>query len=164
MPRRTGLTALLAVWSEGGPTVVRWERAASPIVTSFGLGTTLPLLSSATGRAFLAFLPRHLTNALATIELDRAAHNTALLADIRTDDADRLSDLAEGIRASGMASVDGRYIPGLAALAAPVLNWQGEAEAVVTLIGTDPAMLEADSMARGELRTFCRRNGVQRST
>ena len=164
LPRRTGLTALLAVWSEAGPTVVRWERAASPIVTSFGLGTTLPLLSSATGRAFLAFLPRHLTDALAAVELDRMTHNAALLADLRADDRDRLSDLVSGIRATGTASVDGRYIPGLAALAAPVLNWQGEAEAVVTLIGTDPAMLEAESQATGALRDFCRQHGVQRST
>ncbi len=164
LPRRTGLTALLAVWSEGGPTVVRWERAASPVVTSFGLGTTLPLLSSATGRAFLAFLPRHLTDALAAIELGRAAHNRALLTDIRTDGPDRLSDLVAEIRGSGMASVDGRYIPGLAALAAPVLNWQGEVEAVVTLIGTDPLMVKAESTARVELRVFCDRNSVRRAT
>ena len=164
LPSRTGLTALLAVWSEGGPTVVRWERAASPVVTSFGLGTTLPLLSSATGRAFLAFLPRHLTAALAAVDLDRAEHNPALLADLRTGDVDPVSDLVAEIRASGTASVDGRYIPGLAALAAPILNWQGEAEAVVTLIGTDAGMLADDSKANSELVCFCRRNGARRST
>ena len=47
---RTGLTALLCVWGTAGPTVVRWQRAPSFIQPSLGLGTTLPLLSSATGR------------------------------------------------------------------------------------------------------------------
>ena len=53
----TGLTALLAVWGSRGATVVRWERAPSLIATSFGLGTTLPLLTSATGQVFLAYSP-----------------------------------------------------------------------------------------------------------
>ena len=52
------MTILLSVWANEGATVVRWERGVTPTVTSMGLGTTLPLLNSATGRAFLAWAPR----------------------------------------------------------------------------------------------------------
>ena len=48
----TGMTVLLSVWANQGATVVRWERGVTPTDTSMGLGTTLPLLNSATGRVF----------------------------------------------------------------------------------------------------------------
>ena len=47
------MSSLLSVLGNEGATVIRWERAASPAVTSVGLGTTLPLLKSATGRVLL---------------------------------------------------------------------------------------------------------------
>ncbi|MFX9604647.1 hypothetical protein ABTP42_19860, partial [Acinetobacter baumannii] len=65
--------ALLAVWGNAGPTVVRWQRTASFVFTSLGLGTTLPLLNSATGRVFLAFAPKRMVTPMADQELARAA-------------------------------------------------------------------------------------------
>ena len=43
-----------------------------------------------------------------------------------------------------MATADQDYIPGLYALARPVLDLQGNAAAVITLISTDRALLEED--------------------
>ncbi|GHF40259.1 IclR family transcriptional regulator [Seohaeicola zhoushanensis] len=133
----TGLTALLCVWSEGGPVVVRWERSARYMVTALGLGSTLPLLNSATGRVFLAYTPAPLTAAL----LAREGGNAEAL--------------TEETRARGYASVSGDLIPGLAAIAAPVLDWQGQAQASVTLIGTDPALAAPGSAAIPALLRFC---------
>ena len=64
--------------------------------------------------------------------------------------------IAADIRAQGHASVDGRYIPGLVAAAAPVLDWQGEAQAVVTLIGTQPENVAPESPPIAALRAFCK--------
>ena len=47
----------------------------------------------------------------------------------------RIKVLIAGVRAQRMAHVDGRFIPGLKAVAAPVTNWQGEAEVAVTADG-----------------------------
>ena len=44
----TGMTAMISVWGNHGATVVRWERATALVIASMGLGTTLPLLTSAT--------------------------------------------------------------------------------------------------------------------
>lgn len=173
----TGCTSLLAVWGDNGPTVIRWERAPSLVVTSFGLGTTLPLLSSATGRVCYAFLPDPVVGAVADKEIGAARRRPALLADLGGDpggdrDADRGADpgdpnlpaavrrMREAVVAARMAGVDGRYVPGLVALAAPVVNWQGELEAAVTLIGTDAAILEPEGPTAARLRAFCEDHSV----
>ena len=111
----TGLTALLSVWGNAGPTVVRWQRAASFVVTSLGLGTTFPLLSSATGRAFLAHLPEAVTAALLEAELRRARTARNLLDDLDPEAHGGLPEaaaaLAARVRGDGVATVDGRFIP-----------------------------------------------------
>ncbi|ASY65270.1 Transcriptional regulator, IclR family (plasmid) [Sinorhizobium sojae CCBAU 05684] len=149
----SGLTTLLSVWGNQGATVIRWERAASPTVTSMGLGTTLPLLNSATGRAFLAWAPQAPLQAIRDAELRHARKNPAIAPDVPADrDIDKL---VETIRAKGYASVEGKFIPGLVAIAAPILDWQGEAQAVVTLIGTDPSVVQPGSEAVKRLIAFC---------
>lgn len=149
----TGLTGLLSVWGNNGATVVRWERAASPTVTSMGLGTTLPLLNSATGRAFLAWAPPAPVQPVLEAELRRAQRNPKLIPDLAAT-RQGVQALREKIRQDGYAFVDGRFIPGLVAIAAPILDWQEQAQAVVTLIGTDPAAIEPGSEAVRLLKSF----------
>jgi len=155
----TGMTALLSILGSDGATVVRWERAASPIVTSMGLGTTLPILNSATGRAFLTWAPQAQINTACDAELRRAKRNPSLIPDI-TPTVSGLKQLAAQVRSLGYASVDGRFIPGLVAIAAPILDWQQEAQAVVTLIGTDPATIRPRSRQVAQLITYCREKSV----
>jgi DNA-binding IclR family transcriptional regulator len=154
LSERTQLTALLTVWGNQGATVVRWERAASPLVTSFGLGSTLPLVTSASGRVFLAFLPRRLTDARLQFEVRRAIEAGLKLPDLDLAVPEGIDHLVQRIQTDRMASVDGRFIPGLRAIAAPITNWQGEVEVAVTLTGTPEDMLEPDSDARRHLRAF----------
>lgn len=144
---QTGLTALLSVWGTQGATVVRWERAAVPTVTSMGLGTVMPLLHSATGRGFLAWAPQAPLQAILTAELAQATGDLPR-------DAEGVGALVAPMRAAGYTWVDGRFIPGLVAVAAPILDWQGEAQAVVTLIGTDPALAESEGPAVKALKAF----------
>ncbi|GAB4272903.1 MAG: hypothetical protein Kow0013_26600 [Pararhodobacter sp.] len=151
----TRMTALLSVWGNEGATVVRWERAETPTVTSMGLGTTMPLLNSATGRAFLAWAPRGATAPALARDLARVATMPSLAPDLEPT-PEGVQALTEAIRARGFASIDGGFIPGLVALAAPILDWQGEAQAVVTLIGTDPAALRPEAPAVQALTGFCR--------
>jgi DNA-binding IclR family transcriptional regulator len=146
----TGCTAMLSIWGNQGPTVVRWERSATFIVTTLGLGTTFPLLNSATGQVFLANLPDRLTSPL--LEREMAA---------RTDlSPEEVETLRAKIRTHGFSSVAGRWIPGLQAASAPVLNWQNEIECAVTLIDTGPRVVDADGGVLPALRDFCRRFSI----
>lgn len=154
LTEETGLTALLSVWGEKGAIVVRWERAAAFVVTSLGLGTTLPLLNSATGHVFLAFTPWRLTEPA----LDREHGQMNQAAGSGGSNKNRSVDieaLRRRIRDDGFSAVDGRFIPGLAAIAAPVLDWQGEAAAAVTLIATDGGIACPDGLPVRSLKAFC---------
>ena len=159
---QTGMTVLMAVWANEGATVVRWQRGLSPTVTSIGLGTTLPLLSSATGRIFLTYAPKAAIRRARESELRRAARTPAMLPDIPAS-SEGLETLRSAIRKQGYAAVDGDFIPGLVAAAAPILDWQGEAQAVVTLVGVDPACVAPGSEQIAALRRFCQAHSVERA-
>jgi DNA-binding IclR family transcriptional regulator len=155
----TGCTAMLSVWGNQGPTVIRWERAATFIVTTLGLGTTFPLLNSATGRVFLANLPDRMSTGLLDREI--AARNTAGGRVIDIDVSPRgLARLKEQIRSRGYATVDGRLIPGLQAASAPILNWQGEIECAVTLIDTSQRVVDPDGSVLPTLLAYTRRFSI----
>ena len=47
----------LGVWGNQGPTIVRWEEASQPVSDNLRTGLVLPVLTSATGLAFAAWLP-----------------------------------------------------------------------------------------------------------
>jgi flavin reductase (DIM6/NTAB) family NADH-FMN oxidoreductase RutF/DNA-binding IclR family transcriptional regulator len=54
----------VAVWGTHGPTVVHWELARSPVSMNLRVGAVLPVLGSATGLAFAAWLPDEDTSPL----------------------------------------------------------------------------------------------------
>src|SRR5690606_24263469 len=56
----TGYTVSICVWGSFGPTVVRWNQPANPVMVNVGLGSVYPLFQSATGRVFAAFMPPEL--------------------------------------------------------------------------------------------------------
>jgi DNA-binding IclR family transcriptional regulator len=152
----TGASAVVAIWGTYGPTAVRWQRTASFILTSMGLGSTFPLLTSATGRVFLAFSPRSLVAERLKIEIEEARRLRLTWPDLdpsRPSDIDRL---VERTRAAGYASVDGRFVPGLNGISAPILNWQGEIEAAITLATVDPGVLDPKTGAIDRLIGACR--------
>jgi DNA-binding IclR family transcriptional regulator len=119
----TGLTALLSVMGERGPTIIRWERSRVPFMTTLAVGAVLPLAGSATGRVMLAFLPERLSR--------------QLLAANGIDMTDELRARLETVRFRGNDSADSTVVPGLSAVSSPILDAQGEAVAAITLVGSN---------------------------
>ena len=158
----TGMTVLLSVWANKGATVVRWERGATPTDTSMGLGTTLPLLNSATGRVFLAWGPPRAIDPVRDEQLRRLVRRPGIALDLEPTKAG-VSELKNSTRERGYASVEGRYIPGLVAAAAPVLDWQGEAQAAITLVGIDASDIVSGSPATERLISYCKKKSVIRN-
>ena len=142
----TGHTALLAVWSNRGPTVVRWQRGRYPLVTNLGLGSVLPVSRSAAGTVLVAFLP-------AAVTAD------ALAAEARREAIDRVAfeRAVERARKTRLAFADSSVIPGLAAVGAPVLHWNGEAVAAVVLLSPDRELARANHPGAVALRRLCDR-------
>ena len=155
----TGMTVLLSVWANQGATVVRWERGATPTDTSIGLGTTLPLLNSATGRVFLAWGPPRAIAPVRDTQLVRLSQQPGLSLDHDVTQAG-ITALVERTRARQFASIEGRFIPGLVAAAAPILDWQGEAQAAVTIVGVDPAAIAPGSPQTSALLAYCHAKSI----
>ncbi|MCW5609318.1 MAG: helix-turn-helix domain-containing protein [Rubrivivax sp.] len=49
-----GVTAIVVVWSERGPTIVHWQRSTPAFASALALGSLLPATGSASGRVLLA--------------------------------------------------------------------------------------------------------------
>src|SRR3954469_22739780 len=67
-----GHTLALAVWGNHGPTIVHWEESPQAVTVNLRLGDVMPLLSSATGRCFAAYLSKEAITPLLKDEMARA--------------------------------------------------------------------------------------------
>ena len=141
-------TTALAVWSDSGPVIVRWERPRRPVTVNVVTGTSLSLLSSAAGRVFAAWLPERQTEALLLKEIESGK----VLPGITTLEQARAL-LAE-VKAHGMAVMSSGYFArGVEAAAAPVFNFKNEITMAIALVGVEGSMdLGADSATLRELR------------
>jgi DNA-binding IclR family transcriptional regulator len=145
----TAFTALLAVWSNRGPTVVHWQRTGD-LVTSLNLGSVLPVARSSLGRMLLAFLPAGVTA-------------EALAFETRKEKIDReaLERDVERARKARLAYADKTVIPGLYATASVVRGWNGDAVCAVALIGSDAELARQNNPAALKLRALCDRLSVE---
>jgi DNA-binding IclR family transcriptional regulator len=117
-------TVLLAIWSPQGPVVFAFEESSRPVYMNIRVGSILPLLTTATGRVFAAFLAADITAPLLAAEM-RAAHHSA--AHVRT--------LLEQTRQRQLAYVEGALVPGVNAIAAPLFDHKGRIAGVLGALG-----------------------------
>ncbi|MDB5437772.1 MAG: hypothetical protein JWM33_199 [Caulobacteraceae bacterium] len=141
---RTGWTVQIAAYGPQGPTIVRWLMGRPAVMTSFTVGSVLPLLFSATGQIFTAFLPASETAAL--IEREQAQGQIT--------DAE-IEALRLRVRAAGNAAVDGTMVPGLRAFAYPIFDIQGRPILSATALGPDAVSRSGDDAALAELARVC---------
>ncbi len=126
-----GHTVALAVWGNHGPTIVHWEESPQAVTVNLRLGDVMPLLSSATGRCFAAWLPQDALAPLLRDELARMQRQP--LPDVPATMAQVQRMLAE-TRARGLGRVVDSLLPGVAGFCAPVFDADGHlALGIVTL-------------------------------
>jgi DNA-binding IclR family transcriptional regulator len=121
-------TVMLAVWGNKGAVVARWEESSHPVATNVRAGWVMPLVNSATGRCFAAYLPPAATGPLLEAEFL-----------IRPDEREHYPARLEEIRAHGLSRVQGDLLRGVASVAAPVFNHTGAIVAVIAALGPQGA-------------------------
>jgi len=126
-------TVLLAVWNGRAPIAVRWMEAERPVNVYVRLGTSLPLVNSASGRAFAAHMPMGMILAAIEEEIDRGVIPTLNGKPISRAGYEKV--LAETQR-RGIAQVRGDVTQGIDALSAPIFDHQGAVPFVMTVLGT----------------------------
>jgi len=116
------VTLGIAVWGNLGPTVVHWIESSRPAKAALKLGDVMPLVGSATGLLFAAYLPHGKTQRLIDRELAIARRSLHGSTPRTREEVERL--LAE-VRARGAARVEGLLLPTIDALCMPVFDSTG---------------------------------------
>lgn len=126
-------TVFLAVWNGHGAIVIRWEEAARTVAVSVRLGSVLPLIRSATGRIFAAFLPATVTGPLIG---DEWRDGAAPSQNGRALSKREFEALIETIRTRKLSVSQGDFAQGIDALSAPIFGADGKLVAALTTLGT----------------------------
>jgi DNA-binding IclR family transcriptional regulator len=125
---RINATVTAAIWGERGPTIVAMEESDHLVTMNLRVGSVLPLLNTAIGRLFLAYLaPAQTARFVAEERAGPLGHAAPSEAD--------LSDLLQNIRARRLSHVRGVLIPGVDAIAAPVFDYRERIVAVICAVG-----------------------------
>lgn len=125
-------TMVLSVWGTRGPVIVRVEEADRLMTVGFRLGKSLPLLRSAAGLLFSAFLPNQIVAPLIQAEL-RQTRETGGTSPARSNAG--VERLLKEVRARKLARILGDITPGINALATPIFDYRGYPATVITAVG-----------------------------
>src|SRR6478672_5360692 len=131
---RIGHTVALAVWGNHGPTIVHWEESPQAVTVNLRLGDVMPLLSSATGRCFAAYVSKDAIAPMLREELARAQKQgrtdvPATMAGVRA--------MLDEVRARGASRVVDVLLPGIVGFCAPVFDADGHM--VLGLVALGPS-------------------------
>ena len=134
---QTGHTLALAVWGNHGPTLVHWLESPRAVPVNLRLGDVMPMLSSATGRCFAAFLGHGVGSdqAKALIEQEMAQARKVGRADVPTTRAE-LEALVRESRTHGLGRVHNVLLPGISGFCAPVFDADGHLALGVVSLGS----------------------------
>lgn len=142
------MSAHVTIWTDEGPIAVRWQRAFGSPASPDVLGSVFPLLLSATGHVFLSYLPERTTQPLVSAEI-RAESEVDGLSDVD------VAEIVRKVRGQGYAMTDAAFVPHSIGIAAPVINWDEEICAVVTVIARATRDHDRHLSAAAQLRLFC---------
>jgi DNA-binding IclR family transcriptional regulator len=127
------LTAVLTVWANRGPTIVRRADNNREVVSLVvQLGFVLPVLTSSNGRIFATYLDPRVVRPLIEAEL-ADPNGLAARAGLRTM-AD-VEALRATVRQHGLADAAGLFYPGVTSVSSPVFDHSNSLVAALTLVG-----------------------------
>jgi DNA-binding IclR family transcriptional regulator len=147
----TGMVSILCIWGGDGPTVIKWAQGKT--ITAFHIreGVGLPLLTTATGKIFLAFLPGHQTE---KIVADQIQSLSAAGATVKLTEIDRMKAT---VRRNGIASSHGKTYPEFTAISCPVFDHNGGIKLALTLMGdASVEQVDEDGALAGALKAAAR--------
>ena len=133
---RLDLTVGIAVWGNQGPTVVHWMESSHPAKASLKLGDVMPLLGSATGLLFAAYLPSGKTIAMIERELADTRRGSHSGGPRTPEEVERV--LAD-VRAHEAARVEGMLLPTIHAFCMPVFDSTGDLALGLIALGHEGA-------------------------
>lgn len=126
-----GFSVALAVWAHEGPTIIAVEEARRPITIGTRVGEVMPILSSATGLVFGAWLPRALTQKL----IDRDVGALVGKESRRASSELEIDKVFDAVVNAGLGTTEGGLNPTVNALSAPIFDHRGVLVAALSTLG-----------------------------
>ena len=121
-------------------TILQIVESTKDLKITAPVGTRIPLLAGATGKVFLASVPRERARELIRPKALRRYTGNSIT------DPSRFLEAVEKARRDGYALDDEEYIPGVRAVAAPVFNG-GRKLSAIWVVGFTPSM-DKDNLKR----------------
>jgi DNA-binding IclR family transcriptional regulator len=156
MIEATGHTMALAVWGNRGPTLVHWQETPLAMPVSLRLGDVMPLLSSATGRCFAAFIDHggSANKAQPMIDDELALARKLGRSDLPSTPA-QVQAMVQETRQQGLGRVVNVLLPGISGFCAPVFDADGHLVLGVVSLGSSATLDTAwDGPIAQRLRQF----------
>lgn len=125
-----GFSVALAIWAYDGPTIIAVEEARRPITIGTRVGEIMPILHSATGLVFGAWMPRTLTQ-------DHIRRDMSSMRSVGRSAASKLTvdRMFDEVRKSGLGTTEGGLNPTVNALSAPIFDHRGVLVAALSTLG-----------------------------
>lgn len=120
----TGVSVSLSIWGNRGPTIIFRLDGQLPVPLSVRIGFVLPLLSTATGRIFMTYLPEREWRSIANAEESIAPGRLA-----------RTLRKVEAFRSEGITLTESETHEGFFGISAPVFDSGNVLCAAVTALG-----------------------------
>ena len=134
-----GQTLALAVWGNQGPCMVHWVESPQAVTVSLRLGDVMPLLSSATGLCFAAFMATRqdaVNTRFKGLLKDELARAQKLGRQGLPVTMAQVSALLDEARSHGIARVVGTLLPGVGGFCAPVFDADGHMALGMVALGS----------------------------
>ncbi|MBP1845720.1 DNA-binding IclR family transcriptional regulator [Rhizobium petrolearium] len=124
-----GISVSLAVWSNRGPTIIYRVDGRLPVPASVRVGHVLPVLQTATGRIFMAYLPEKEWKSIASSE-----------ASLSPDFLEWTSKTLNAVRSQQIAVTNGQLHTGFFGVSAPIFDNENRICAAVSAHGLSEAI------------------------
>lgn len=130
--QRFDITVFVTVWGNRGPVVIGMYDSSEMLVSNMNVGTVLPVMRSATGQLYLAYLPRAATRKLVERENKDVKTHSSKPSIQASKDIERI---IRRVRKNRMGTTYGELIPTLSAAAAAILDHEGRIVVSVGMLG-----------------------------
>ncbi len=121
-------------WTSQGPLIVQWIEPNQAVSVITRVGSIMPMLNSATGRTYAAFMAEGIVKPLLEQEWQQ---KKAQGLKVYPANWVEFLEMKQNIMQSGIATVSGDMLVGVNAICVPVFNINGEIEFCIAALGSE---------------------------
>lgn len=124
----------ISKWTSQGPLIVQWMEPDQQVSVITRVGSIMPLLNSATGRAYAAFMAEDIVRPQLEQEwLQKQAQRQ----DVYPANWAEFQEMKQVVLQKGAATVSGDMLVGVNAICVPIFNIHGEIEFCIAALGSE---------------------------